>query len=237
MQSGALYNDMAPALRRVLFQMPDPSRYKPLRRNQYAPRILLLSGSLDERSCSWQVIDEVSRLLTRFGAEARVFNPRNLPPVSSTNVDHPKVQELRALSFWSEGQVWCGPAMQGAMTSVFKNQIDWLPLEHNIECPTQSRTVAVMQVTSGLQRFGATTILQLFGRWIYWLTKPGQSNMPTTCNQFDSGCLVLRGSLYDRLVSITEELVRFTLLLRDHTRYVLDQYSERKTIANLPDAT
>ena len=44
-------------------------------------------------------------------------------------LDHPKVEELLQASLWSEGQVWCSPERHGAMTSVFKSQIDWLPLE------------------------------------------------------------------------------------------------------------
>ena len=40
-----------------------------------------------------------------------------------------KVQELRALSLWSEGQVWCSPECHGATTGIMKSQIDWIPLE------------------------------------------------------------------------------------------------------------
>ncbi len=235
MQSGALYDNITPALRRVLFKVPDQSQCKPIRRSQYAPRILLLSGSLHERSCSWQVINEIALLLTRFGTDTRIFDPRNLPPASSTNTDHPKVQELRALSLWSEGQVWCGPEMQGTMTSIFKKQLDWLPLERDIEHPTQSRTVAVMQVTSDLHSLGPVRIFQLLEHWIYRITKTNQSSVPVTCNQFDLDCSVLRAPLYERLVKITEELIGFTLLLRSR-RYLLDGYSERTPINNLSDA-
>ena len=53
--------------------------------------------------------------------------------------------ELRALSEWSEGHVWCSPEMHGCLTGAFKNQIDWLPLNTGSVRPTQGRTCLVMQ--------------------------------------------------------------------------------------------
>ncbi|MFU0448771.1 NAD(P)H-dependent oxidoreductase, partial [Pseudocitrobacter faecalis] len=76
---------------------------------------LLLYGSLRERSFSRFQAQEASRLLEAFGAETRIFNPSGLPLPDDAPADHPKVQELRDLSAWSEGQVWCSPERHGAM--------------------------------------------------------------------------------------------------------------------------
>jgi NADPH-dependent FMN reductase len=35
------------------------------------------------------------------------------------------LQELRALTHWSDGHMWVSPEMHGTITGVFKNQIDW----------------------------------------------------------------------------------------------------------------
>lgn len=78
--------------------------------------------------------------------------------------DHSKVTELRDLSLWSEGQVWCSPERHGAVTGILKNQIDWLPLESRGVRPTQGRTLAVMQVSGGSQSFNAVNTLRLLGR-------------------------------------------------------------------------
>ena len=55
-----------------------------------APRILLLYGSLRERSFSRLVVEEAARLLQLFGAETRIFDPSTLPlPDQLAGDDHP----------------------------------------------------------------------------------------------------------------------------------------------------
>ncbi len=88
------------------------------------------------------------------------------------------MQELRALSLWSEGQVWCSPERHGAVTGVMKSQIDWLPLAMGGVRPTQGRTLAVMQVSGGSQSFNAVNTLRLLGRWMRMVTIPNQSSVP-----------------------------------------------------------
>lgn len=43
------------------------------------PRILLLYGSLRERSYSRLAVEEAARLLQWFGCETRIFDPSDLP--------------------------------------------------------------------------------------------------------------------------------------------------------------
>jgi len=113
------------------------------------PRILLLYGSLRERSYSRLVVEEAARLLQFFGCETRIFDPSDLPlPDQVEDDDHPAVAELRAHSMWSEGQVWCSPERHGQITGIMKTQIDHLPLEYKGMRPTQGRTLAVMQVSA-----------------------------------------------------------------------------------------
>jgi len=224
-----------PALRPGLLAPPDLTRLEPGTRAEHPPRILLLYGSLRERSYSRLLVEEADRLLRVLGAETRIFDPRDLPMANSTSADHPKVQELRALSLWSEGQVWCSPEMHGAVTGVFKNQIDWLPLEIGAVRPTQGRTLAVMQVSGGSQSFNAVNTLRLLGRWMRMFTVPNQSSVPKAYEQFGDDGRMRPGPLYDRVVDVMEELVRFTWLLRDRADYLVDRYSERAAeAAKLP---
>ena len=59
------------------------------------PRILLLYGSLRERSFSRLATEEAARLLRLFGAETRIFDPSTLPlPDQIAGDDHPAVHEL-----------------------------------------------------------------------------------------------------------------------------------------------
>jgi len=194
----------------------------------HPPRILLLYGSLRERSFSRLLTLEAQRLLQHFGAETRVFDPHGLPMVDSVSPDHPKVQELRALSLWSEGQVWCSPERHGAVTGVFKSQIDWLPLEMGSVRPTQGRTLAVMQVSGGSQSFNAVNGLRVLGRWMRMVTIPNQSSVAKAYQEFDDNDRMKPSPYYDRLVDVMEELYKFTLVVRDRSDYLTSRYSERK---------
>ena len=224
-----------PALQAELLAPADFARLEPVVRATHPPRILLLYGSLRERSYSRLLIEEAERLLLAMGAETRIFDPSDLPIVNSVSKDHPKVQELRALSIWSEGQVWCSPEMHGAITGLFKNQIDWLPLEEGSVRPTQGRALAVMQVSGGSQSFNAVNTLRLLGRWMRMFTIPNQSSVPKAYEQFDDAGRMKPSANYDRVVDVMEELLRFTWLLRDRADYLVDRYSERKTEFDLPD--
>ena len=70
-------------------------------------------------------------------------------------------------------------------TAVFKNQIDWLPLESGGVRPTQGRTLAVMQVCGGSQSFNVVNALRVLGRWMRMVTIPNQSSVPKAWQEFD----------------------------------------------------
>lgn len=197
----------------------------------HAPRILLLYGSTREKSFSRLLTEEAARLLQHFGAETWIFDPRGLPLPDDAPDSHPKVQELRELMQWSEGQVWCSPERHGAMTAVFKAQIDWVPLAMGAVRPTQGKTLAVMQVCGGSQSFNVVNQLRVLGRWMRMFTVPNQSSVPKAFMEFDAEGRMKPSSFYDRLVDVMEELVKFTLLLRDRSDYLVDRYSERKESA------
>ena len=194
----------------------------------HPPRILLLYGSLRERSYSRLLVEEAARILQHFGAETRIYNPAGLPQPDAVPADHPKVRELRELSMWSEGQVWCSPERHGTLTGIFKSQIDWLPLSEGSIRPTQGRTLAVMQVSGGSQSFNAVNALRVLGRWMRMVTIPNQSSVPKAYQEFDDSGRMKPSAYYDRVVDVMEELIKFTLLVRERSDYLTDRYSERR---------
>jgi len=194
----------------------------------HAPRILLLYGSLRPQSFSRKLALEAERILRHLGAETRVFDPHELPILDSVGKDHPKVQQLREWSQWSEGQVWVSPERHGSVTGVFKNQIDWLPLEEGSLRPTQGRTLAIMQVSGGSQSFNVVNSLRVLGRWMRMVTIPNQSSVAKAWQEFDDNGRMKPSPYYDRVVDVMEELMKFTLLVRGCSEYLVDRYSERK---------
>ena len=193
----------------------------------HKPRILLLYGSLRERSYSRLLVEEAARLLTAMGAEARVFNPAGLPQTDSEDEHHPKVKALRELMMWSEGQVWCSPERHGAMTSIFKSQIDWVPLSLGGMRPTQGKTLALMQVCGGSQSFNTVNQMRILGRWMRMVTIPNQSSVPKAFLEFEENGRMKPSPYYNRVVDVMEELMKFTLLLRGNIANFVDRYSER----------
>ena len=193
----------------------------------HPPRILLLYGSLRERSMSRFVTEECDRLLTHFGAETKLFDPTGLPLPDETSSDHPKVVELREAAIWAEGMVWVSPERHGAMTSVIKAQIDWLPLSVGSVRPTQGKTLAVMQVSGGSQSFNAVNQMRILGRWMRMVTIPNQSSVPKAWQEFDENGRMRPSSLYNRIVDVMEELMKFTHMVRGQSDYLVDRYSER----------
>lgn len=195
---------------------------------EHAPRILMLYGSLRERSYSRLATEEAARILKYLGAEVRIFDPRDLPlPDQIKDDNHPAVLELREHAIWSEGMVWCSPERHGNMTAIMKAQIDHLPLNMGGVRPTQGRTLAVMQVSGGSQSFNTVNNLRVLGRWMRMITIPNQSSVAKAYDEFDEAGRMKPSGYYARIVDVMEELIRFTLLLRPHANELVDRYSER----------
>ena len=165
------------------------------------------------------------------GQTGKALHPHELPMKGPAHEDHPKVQELRELSTWSEGQVWSSPELHGNLSGVMKNQLDWIPLNVGAVRPTQGRTLAVMQVSGGSQSFNAVNSLRVLGRWMRMITIPNQSSVPKAWQEFHDDGRMKDSELRDRVVDVMEELYRFTLLTRDYADVLVDRYSERREAA------
>ena len=220
--------DALPNIDEACFRPIDEAALFPRERSTHAPRILLLYGSLRQRSYSRLLAEEAARLLRRFGAETRFFDPSGLPLPDGAPDTHPKVTELRELCQWAEGMVWSSPERHGAMSAIMKAQIDWIPLALGAIRPTQGKTLAVMQVCGGSQSFNAVNQMRVLGRWMRMLTIPNQSSVAKAYDEFDEDGRMKASPYYDRVVDVMEELVRFTLLTRDILPSLVDRYSERK---------
>lgn len=224
-------NDSLPNIIPDIFSVPDFTDYPVSETPGHAPRILMLYGSVRERSYSRLATEEGARLLTAMGAEVRIFNPSGLPLPDDAPDTHPKVAELRELVRWSEGMVWCSPERHGAMTGIMKAQIDWIPLSEGAVRPSQGKTLAVMQVSGGSQSFNAVNQMRILGRWMRMITIPNQSSVAKAWQEFDEEGRMKPSACYDRIVDVMEELMKFTLLIRGRTASLVDRYSERKESA------
>lgn len=206
-------------------------------------RVVVMYGSLRNRSFSKLLAFEASRVLHRLGCDVRVYDPSGLPMKDDIQHDHPKVQELRELSKWSDGQVWVSPEQHGNLTAVFKNQIDWLPLSVGSVRPTQGRTLAIAQVSGGSQSFNAVNSLRILGRWMRMFVIPNQSSVPKAWTQFtdalgddvtpeeelekEGGSRMKPSDNRFRIVDCMEEFVKFTILMRPSFGLFSDRASER----------
>jgi arsenical resistance protein ArsH len=198
-----------------------------------APRILVLYGSLREASFSRRLAYEFARLLEVLGCDVRVYNPLGLPVRNpDDNGDqHVKVQEIRALTHWSDGHVWVSPEMHGATTGVFKNQIDWIPLNTGSVRPTQGKTCCIAQVNGGSQSFNAVNSLRILARWMRMPCCTNQSSVPKAWQEFDETTGRMKPSDYrNRVVDVAEEFAKFTAVLAPVSEQLTDRYSERREV-------
>jgi arsenic resistance protein ArsH len=209
-------------------------------------KFLVLYGSMRDRSYSRLLAYECARILFRLGCDVRVFDPTGLPVKDDVQHSHPKVQELRDLSRWSDGHVWSSPEQHGNLTAVFKNQIDWIPLSVGSVRPTQGRTLAIAQVSGGSQSFNTVNSLRILGRWMRMFVIPNQSSIPQAYTQFtdardpsnaeeyvadEGGSRLKPSGNRDRVVDCMEELVKYTIVMRPHFDLFSDRYSERASRA------
>jgi len=209
------------------FQPIDGERLNTSERLSHKPKVLLLYGSLRDRSFSRMMSEEAALVLSKLGAETKIFNPTGLPLPDDAEPTHPKVTELRDLVSWSEAMVWCSPERHGAMTGIMKAQIDWIPLFLGAVRPTQGKVLAVMQVNGGSQSFNAVNQMRILGRWMRCITIPNQSSVPKAFQQFDESDRMKPSPFYNRMVDVMEELMKFTILTRSCSSYLTDRYSER----------
>lgn len=84
----------------------------PLLFQRYYERILISCSSYSKL-----LAFEVSRILWRLGCDVRVYDPTGLPMKDDVQHTHPKVQELRDLSRWSDGHFWVSPEQHGNLVS------------------------------------------------------------------------------------------------------------------------
>jgi arsenical resistance protein ArsH len=61
---------------------------------EHPPRILFLYGSLRERSYSRLLAEEAARIIQKFGAEVKFFDPRELPIYGSVPDTHRVQSEI-----------------------------------------------------------------------------------------------------------------------------------------------
>jgi arsenic resistance protein ArsH len=214
-----------------LFKSPTLDAIQACSLLNHPPKILLLYGSLRQKSFSRLLAEEAEKILKAMGCDTRFFNPSGLPQVDDAPDTHPKVVELRELVVWAEGMVWSSPERHGTMTGLMKSQIDWIPLSVGAIRPSQGKTLALLQVSGGSQSFNAVNQMRILGRWMRMITIPNQSSVPKAFLEFDESNRMKPSANYDRVVDVMEELVKFTLLTRSISGYLTDRYSERKESA------
>mmetsp|Transcript_13216 Transcript_13216/g.23977 ORF Transcript_13216/g.23977 Transcript_13216/m.23977 type:complete len:386 (-) Transcript_13216:1169-2326(-) len=191
------------------------------------PRIIVLYGSLRPTSFSRKLAYEFARLLEVLGCDVRVYNPKGLPVRDPALENEVKVQELRALTHWSDGHVWVSPEMHGTITGAFKNQIDWIPLNTGSVRPTQGKTCLVAQVNGGSQSFNGVNALRLLARWMRMPCCTNQSSVAKAWQEFDDERMKDSG-FRDRVVDCAEEFAKFTAVMTPVSDDLTNRYSERK---------
>ncbi|EMD64595.1 hypothetical protein COCSADRAFT_159622 [Bipolaris sorokiniana ND90Pr] len=185
-----------------------------LKRGDDRLRVVVLHGSMRQRSYSRLLAYEASRILFQLGCDVRMYDPTGLPVKDDLHHNHAKVPEQHVI-----------------LTAVFKNQIDWIPLSTGSVRPTQGRTLAIAQVNGGSQSFNTVNALRILGRWMRMFAIPNQSSIPMAYKHFtdeEEGSRLMPSGNRDRLVDCMEEFVKYTIVMRPHFDLFGDRYNERE---------
>jgi len=118
--------------------------------------------------------------------------------------------------------------MHGTVTGLFKNQIDWIPLNTGSVRPTQGKTCCVAQVNGGSQSFNAVNALRILARWMRMPCVTNQSSVPKAWKEFDENGRMKESDYRDRVVDVAEEFAKFTALITPVSDDLTNRYSERK---------
>ena len=100
-----------------------------------------------------------------------------------------------------------------------------------IQDPQEHHQLVLINGRPGDVSFNTVNHLRVLGRWMRMVTIPNQSSVPKAFLEFDDNDRMKPSPYYDRIVDVMEELVKFTLLVRDRSGYLTDRYSERKESA------
>lgn len=116
--------------------------------------------------------------------------------------------------------------MHGQITGIFKNQIDWIPLNTGSVRPTQGKTCCVAQVNGGSQSFNAVNTLRLLARWMRMPCCTNQSSVAKAWKEFEDGRM-MDSDFRLRVVDVAEEFAKFTAVMVPVADQLTDRYSER----------
>ncbi|QLE79070.1 arsenical resistance protein ArsH [Francisella sp. Scap27] len=207
------------------------------------PKILFLYGSLRKTSYSLLLTKEAMKIVESFGAEVKIFHPHNLPLADISLTQNPdqsllpeSVKEMRKLMNWADAMVWTSPEVHGAMSAVFKNIIDWMPLSLGAVRPTQGKLLALMQVNGGSQSFNTLNQMRILGRWMRMITIPNQSSVPLAYTAFNEDGSMKDSSNRDRVIDVMEELFKYCILFQGNGEFLHTRYSENKEVRAAPKA-
>ncbi|KAJ9091723.1 hypothetical protein QFC21_007118 [Naganishia friedmannii] len=156
---------------------------------------------------------EAARILHHLGCEVRMYDPAGLPVKGGVQHQHPKVQELRQLSEWSEAQFWCSPEQHGNITAVLKNQSE-----------LGRKGTAVADDADGCLFSPCSRLDTAFD----WLRAAHPRQDLSVCAAFTPAGRLMPSSNRDRLVDVCEELVKMSIILLPYAELLNDRYSERE---------
>lgn len=176
-----------------------------------------------------------------------VFDPEMLSMKSDVDHSHAKVQELRALSTWSDRQLCVSPEQHGNLVGSLPpitSVQSWRDIDHSTQEPDRLDTPKHWQCTPKTRpnaRYRSSvwwfTVLQcsklnslrILGRWMRMFTVPNLSSIPVAYTHFpDEGRPEDQSLKYsskrDRLVDCVEEFVNIQFLMRPRIDFFGDRY-------------
>ena len=176
-------------------------------------RVMGLSGSIGATSANQRLLTLALRAAEQAGAETVRWDLEENPLPLVGAADSWEDENVKAFQEMAKGVdafIVSSPEYHGSMSSVIKNQFDWLYFEH-----VEGKTFGLMSTLGGQTNSNTLNHLRLVVRWLRAWVVPTQVAVGKVKSAFDEDGELEDEELASRVEKLAQEVIDHAIRMRD----------------------